>query len=660
MRLEATGIQRAARALTFGLVIASAGCEKKAPPDPHLERGFALLASDPEAALKELEQAREAQSVQALLGRGLALEGMRRYADAEKTLEQASAAGNEAAALFALSRVQLMAGRPQAARQSIDRVVAKSPADLSALLLEACLAHDEARAQASLAHLDGWPAKSEPPTKPEAAPAEYHLARASLLAQLRKPVERRKALETAQRSSLSNPNGALSLAVLATAAGRKDLAAPLLGMLLPGTSSPEQRRQIATLAHQLGQHDITRQALLTLTGAEPELLLLRARHEVATQATSVVSSLRRALEAIKDPATRIELRLALAEAQLRASQLAEARKETEALLAETPTATGGQLLLARIDLAEGQPDAALARLQPLLEGESPAGARELSALAHVAAKRPDAARPFVLSLLQQDPRHHLAAKLLVAIELETGRNKKAVVTLADLVRRAPEDLTLRLLWIGLMRKVEPPARVEQVLRESVEKLPNEPRLWLELSQVHQEQKQPDAALAVLGDAHKKNPRDPLIAAALAASLTARGRQADAAPLYATVLEHAEGDVVALNNLAMFHVDELNDAKRGVELAEKAHRLAPLEPAIADTLGWALYRRGGAEDLKRAVELLGSAQRKLTSPTSKYHWGATLIAVGKIEEGKALLREALASTREFPEAEEARQLLGRGS
>jgi tetratricopeptide (TPR) repeat protein len=660
MRLQVTGIPRKARVLTLGLVLASAGCEKKAPPDPHLERGYALLANDPEAALKELEQAREAQSAPALLGRGLALEGMRRYADAAKALEQAVAKGNEPAVLLALARVQLMVGQPDAARKNIDQVVAKSGSDLSALLFETCLAHDEARARTALAHLDAWQAQSPTAAKPETAPTELHLARASLLSQLEKPAERRKALETAQRSSLSSPSEALSFAVLAGTAGRTDLAASLLATALPTAKSLEQRRQVAELAHRLGQHEITRRALLALPGDDPAVILLRARHEVATQAPGVITSVRRALEATKDPATRVELRLALADAQLRSGKLAEARRETEALLAENASAPGAQLLLARIDLADGQTDAALTRLQPLLAGEAPAGAREIAALAHIAAKRSEAARPLVLALLEKEPQHHLAAKLLVAIELEAGRKKEAVTALADLVRRAPQDLTLRLLWIGVMRKVEEPSRVEQALRESVEKLPNEPRLWLELSRHHHDQKQDDVALSVLEEARKKNPQDPLIAAALAASLTQRGRLGEAAPLYTTVLEHAEGDVVALNNLAMFHVDQLDDAKRGVELAEKANRLAPMEPAITDTLGWALYRRGTPDDLKRAEQLLSSIRGKLSSATSKYHLGATLLAVGKAEEGKRLLQQALASTREFPEADEARRLLGQGS
>ena len=96
------------------------------------------------------------------------------------------------------------------------------------------------------------------------------------------------------------------------------------------------------------------------------------------------------------------------------------------------------------------------------------------------------------------------------------------------------------------------------------------------------------------------------------------------------------------------------------LAQKAREVRPNDPSIADTLGWALYRRGAPADLKRAEELLQSARGKLTSPTSKYHLGATLIALGKTAEGKTLLQQALASSSDFPEAEQARRMLGQRS
>jgi Tfp pilus assembly protein PilF len=163
------------------------------------------------------------------------------------------------------------------------------------------------------------------------------------------------------------------------------------------------------------------------------------------------------------------------------------------------------------------------------------------------------------------------------------------------------------------------------------------------------------ASAALETAHKKLPDDALLTAALASRLAAVGQAERAAQLYEEVVKGAHGDAAALNNLAMLYTDQLGDPARGVALAEQAYALAPA-PAVMDTLGWALLKRGAPEDLKRAHTLLQSASRVLTSPTSKYHLGAVLIALGKPEEGQQIVKQALAQSDDFPEAAHARKLV----
>ena len=662
----ATSTPLTIRTLALSCLITLVACEKKAPPDPHLQQGFALLGTNPELALKEFEQAREAKSAKVSLGRGLALEGLHRYVEAEQALEQAHAQTDNAAVLLPLVRVELMLGKNESARRYAARVLELAPSELSALLLQTCLTGDDAQAQLVLGDLDGWAKLRE---KDQGAkgnspiPAEYHLARASLLGQLRRGRDKHAATVAAEQSPLLGVADALALATLAMRAGRSDFAGLLLERVRPEARSWTQRRQMAELSHVLGQHEVTARVLSTLLGSEDaDLLRLRARHEFATRAPGAIDSLRRALQVTEDVNTRLEFRLALAETYLRRSEPAEARKIVDKLLAEHPSASGAQLLLARVDLVSGDAEAAVARLQPALsgKGEVPAGAREIAVLALMQAGRPQAALPLLTALLKENPHHHMAARTYVAIELEAGRGREALVLLSDLVRQAPRDLELRLLWIGLMRKVEPAAKVQQALRESVNELPSETRLWFELARQHHQQKQPQLAILVLEEAYQKNEQDLLIVAALAADLTKYGQKNKAAPLYELILRHAADDVVALNNLAMFHVDELGDVQRGVELAERALTLAPMQPAVADTLGWALFRRGSPEDLKRAEQLLASVRDQLGSPTSKFHLGAVLLTLGKSEEGKALITQALALTPEFPEAEQARKMLGRGS
>jgi tetratricopeptide (TPR) repeat protein len=365
------------------------------------------------------------------------------------------------------------------------------------------------------------------------------------------------------------------------------------------------------------------------------------------------------MAALAEPDTstpRPELQLLLAHSLLRDGKLEDARKQASSLLDTERTKKDALLLLARVELAENKPESALDRLKPLLEAPAFEGAREVAALALIASKNQNAATVQLEQLLAENPGHMMAVKLLVNLQLESGTPQDALNTIAGLVARAPQDPRLRVLQVEVMHTLGRDDAAAQALQQGVSALPNQARLWLELSRYYLAQKETEKAISVLEEAHAKNPGDHMLAAALASDLALAGRQKEAAPLFEQILKAAKDDVVALNNLAMFQTDDLNDPKKGVELAERAHKLAPKEAAITDTLGWALFRLGTEEAIKKAEELLLEAQPALKSPTSKYHLGAVLLRAGKKSEGESLLRQAIASPLNFPELEEARQLL----
>jgi Tfp pilus assembly protein PilF len=74
----------------------------------------------------------------------------------------------------------------------------------------------------------------------------------------------------------------------------------------------------------------------------------------------------------------------------------------------------------------------------------------------------------------------------------------------------------------------------------------------------------------------------------------------------------------------------------------------------DTAGWVQYRSGNYE---RAVELLEKAVKAgKASPEQKFHLGMTYLEVGRAEEGKALLENAVSAQPPIPGIEEARAAL----
>lgn len=635
-----------------------AGCEKKSPTDPQLQRGFQLLSSDPEAAYAALSKAKDQEDPRTLLGLGLALERLRKYEDSERLLLLSYEKANEPIAALALARVEIVLGKADKARDWITRVLAVAPSDLSALLLETCISDSEERARTTLAHLRRWKEiplaeKSTTPT----VPSEFHLAQKVLFRQLKMRSDFEAAAKKASNAKLSQQRSAFALVELAVKARRFDLAIELLHKLHDEDSLGVNAERIAKLAHGLSDHRLVEQILQTLPGNR-RLLTLRAEHDFATGKAQADLTLRRALDATKDDATKFRLWPMLTQALLREGKAEEARVEAEKMQKDQPS-QDGLLLLAQVELSAGEPETALKRLDSVLtEKEVPLAAREIAAIAHLELNQPKKARPFLESILKERPGHLRAAQLLISSESKSGKSQEAPQIAEELVAQAPNNVGLRLLLAETVRRVDGNAAAVDSLRKSVDAVKDDARLRLALVQALERNGAEAEALAALEQGHLALPEAQLLSAALAEKLAKVGDAKRAAALYEKFAQGAQDDPVALNNLAMLYVDQLGEVKRGVELAEQAHRLSQA-PGIVDTLGWALFKRGAPSDQKRARELLTSVRRKLSSPTSKYHLGAVLVAGGDptdATEGKALLRQALSLAEEFPEAEQARRLL----
>jgi tetratricopeptide (TPR) repeat protein len=114
--------------------------------------------------------------------------------------------------------------------------------------------------------------------------------------------------------------------------------------------------------------------------------------------------------------------------------------------------------------------------------------------------------------------------------------------------------------------------------------------------------------------------------------------------------------LACNDLAWLLAVQKNDPVEALPLAERALRLSPRLPHIKDTTGWVYYLNGKSEE---AVKLLEEAKAGMPGhPTIRYHLGVVYLEVGRTKEGKAELEEALLISPTFPEAQAAREALGK--
>ncbi|MCP4040633.1 MAG: tetratricopeptide repeat protein [Gammaproteobacteria bacterium] len=112
------------------------------------------------------------------------------------------------------------------------------------------------------------------------------------------------------------------------------------------------------------------------------------------------------------------------------------------------------------------------------------------------------------------------------------------------------------------------------------------------------------------------------------------------------------DPMVLNNLASLHATRGDN--RALGYAEQAHRLAPKHPAINDTLGWILVRKGNPEQgLKFLREAYSRASRE---PAVRYHLAVALKELGRTTAAIRELEGLLADGESFADVAAARALL----
>jgi len=108
-------------------------------------------------------------------------------------------------------------------------------------------------------------------------------------------------------------------------------------------------------------------------------------------------------------------------------------------------------------------------------------------------------------------------------------------------------------------------------------------------------------------------------------------------------------------LAVVFADENRNLDRAVQLAEG--ELATRRDVYTyDALSWVLYRDGRQEDAEEASSK--ALAENTPEPLFLYHAGVIAMAGGRVDEGKGMLRRALALNPNFafPQAEDARQRL----
>jgi len=151
---------------------------------------------------------------------------------------------------------------------------------------------------------------------------------------------------------------------------------------------------------------------------------------------------------------------------------------------------------------------------------------------------------------------------------------------------------------------------------------------------------------------RSQPKDTLVRMTLAEDFIAGGAYGPAREVYQTLLAQRPEDPDLINNYA-YTCLQLGDKVEALSAARKAHKIAPQNAMVNDTLGWILVQSGQFEE--GLPFLRDAAARASDDGEIHYHLAVALHGLGRMDEARAEITRALAVGRPFASAKEARAL-----
>jgi putative PEP-CTERM system TPR-repeat lipoprotein len=168
----------------------------------------------------------------------------------------------------------------------------------------------------------------------------------------------------------------------------------------------------------------------------------------------------------------------------------------------------------------------------------------------------------------------------------------------------------------------------------------------------EEDGKPAEATAVATKWMKDNPKDVVMRSFLGERALRKKDYKEAMKYFKEVVDLQPENAIFLNNLA-WTAHALGDPA-ALGYAEKAYSLAPGTPAVLDTYGWILLKKG---DTKRAIELLSDAAGRAPKAAEiRLHLAQAYIADGNKAGAKKELEGIMQLGAELPQRAEAEQLL----
>jgi tetratricopeptide (TPR) repeat protein len=347
--------------------------------------------------------------------------------------------------------------------------------------------------------------------------------------------------------------------------------------------------------------------------------------------------------------TRVLYLLAMAErtdGDLRASE-ATARR----LLAIDPTSVTGLRALVSVLFERFDYQQVAVVVAPLAKDPSRAKGREFEGaavlvqlgIAQQQLAQWDAALAAYTAAKSLTPRNQEIDAYLVQANLAARRFDRAEAVAREALARDPNQPRMVRLRAQSLLKAGKTAAANRLLEDGAAKQPDNREFVIGLADLYADQKRTADAVRVLEQARNTFGDDQAIAMRLANVYEAAGRLDEAEKELRRLMSEDPLNADAMNSLGYMLADRGLRLPEAVDLAERAVKIEPSNPAYLDTLGWALFKQGRTEE---AADPLGKAATTLTgNSVIQDHHGDLLAKRGRTAAAIAAWERALAGDGE---------------
>jgi len=232
---------------------------------------------------------------------------------------------------------------------------------------------------------------------------------------------------------------------------------------------------------------------------------------------------------------------------------------------------------------------------------------------------------------------------LVQANLTARRFDRAEVVAREALARDPDQPRMVRLRAQALLKGGKTAEANQLLEDGMARQPDNREYIVGLADLYAEQKRTDDALRLLERARKAFGDDEALTMRVANVYEGGGRLADAEKELRRLMAEDPLNADAMNSLSYMLAERGTRLPEAIELAQRAVKVEPGNPAYLDTLGWALFKQGRTEE---AAEPLAKAASALTgNSVIQDHHGDVLAKRGRNAEAVAAWQRALAGDGE---------------